>query len=129
MNDAAIVSGLEPLGDLHKERQQLIERNRTLPDPICQCLALDELHDQEARFFVGLETVQRRDVGMVQGRENARLPLEARHPLRVARHLLQQQLDRHLATQLRVSGSIHLAHAPGTEGRENLVVTELSTCL
>ena len=73
-----------------------------------------------------LEGVEAGDVGVVQRSEYSRLPFEAGQPLGVLRDLLQEQLDRHLAAELRILRPIDLSHAPGTEGRNDLVVTQAS---
>ena len=46
MNDAELVGGFERLGDLSRDRQRLVERNRTLRDAIGERRALDQLEDQ-----------------------------------------------------------------------------------
>jgi hypothetical protein len=61
-----------------------------------------------------------RDVRMIEGRENFSFSLEARQSVgaRCQRH--RENLDRDLALQLRVSGSIHLAHPTGSHGGDDL---------
>ena len=48
MDDALLVRRLERFGDLPRDRQRLIERNRSARDPIGERRALDQLHDQRA---------------------------------------------------------------------------------
>ena len=128
MDDTLLVCRLEPLGDLEKERQRLLDRNRTALDPIRQRLTLDQLHDEKARVTVPLEAIQSRYVVVVQRGKNLGLTLETSQPLRVSRHFFQEELDRHLATELRVLGAIDLSHAACTEGGEDLVVAEPRAC-
>ena len=47
MDDALLVRGFERLGDLARERQRLLDRQRAAPQPLGQRLSLDQLHDQE----------------------------------------------------------------------------------
>ena len=46
MDDALFVRGLERLGDLLRERQGLVERDRPARDALRQVLAFDQLHHQ-----------------------------------------------------------------------------------
>ena len=68
-----------------------------------------------------LEAVERRDVRVVERGEHARLALEARQALGVLRHLVEQELDRHLAAEPGVAGAVHRAHAALAERRHDLV--------
>ena len=52
---------------------------------------------------------------MIERRENFRFALEAGEALGIGGHGLGQHLDRHVATQLRVFGPIHLPHAAFTQ--------------
>ena len=66
MNDPALVRRLKCFADLTRDGQRLVERNAAVRDPIGQRRAFDKLeHEglQGAGFF---ETVNRRDVWMVQ---------------------------------------------------------------
>ena len=87
-------------------------------------LALDELENQEAdavRFF---DAVDRADVGVIQRGEHPRLALEAREPIRIARERARQDLDRDVASELRVVRPVDLAHAAGAEQRLQLISAE-----
>ena len=46
MDDALLVRGFERLGDLPRDGQRLVERDRPARDALGQVFALDELHDQ-----------------------------------------------------------------------------------
>ena len=61
---------------------------------------------------------------MVQRGEHLRLALEPRQPLGVGDERLGQDLDRDVAVEPRVARAIHLAHAAGAEGGEDLVRTQ-----
>ena len=46
MDDPLLVRGFERLGDLLRDRQRLVERDRAARDPLRQILALDEFHHE-----------------------------------------------------------------------------------
>ena len=54
------------------------------------------------------------------------LALDQRQAIRVAGYRGRQHLDRHLASQIRVGRPIHLAHAAGADGGDDLVRAEAS---
>ncbi len=97
VDDTLLVRCLEPFRDLQEERDRLVDRDRAAGDAIGQRLAVDQLHDQEARALLGLEAVQGGDVGVVERGQHPRLALEPGQPLGVLRHRLRQHLDRNLA--------------------------------
>jgi hypothetical protein len=66
MDDALFVRGFQRLGDLSRDRQCLVERNRTACDALRQILALDEFHHEGVRSTGFLEAVDRRDVRMIE---------------------------------------------------------------
>ena len=49
MDDALLVRALERVGDLPRDRQRVVERDRSLCDPIRQRRTLDELEDERVR--------------------------------------------------------------------------------
>jgi hypothetical protein len=63
------------------------------------------------------------NVRMIQGGRELRFTLKAL-PRRGAREVVREQLDRNRATELRVVGSIDVAHASGSEQRSDFVLTE-----
>ncbi len=124
MDDAPVVRLLEGLGDLPGDLQGLVDGHAAPLQPLGEVLARDELEDQE-RLAVGLlEAVDGRDLRMVEGGEELRLAPEASQPLGVLPDLGGQDLDRHLAAQLRVGGPVHLAHTPGAQWGEDSIRTE-----
>ena len=79
-----LVRRLERLGDLLRDWQGLVERNRSARDALRQILAFDELHD-EGRHAVRLfEPEDLRNVRMIERGEDFGLALEARQPLAIA---------------------------------------------
>ena len=122
VDDALLVRGLERLGDLARDRDRFVDGDRPALEPLCQVLALDQLHrEQMSARPVGLrdllEGIQLRDVRVVQRGEQLRLALEAGEAVGVGGKGRRQQLERHLAAELRVGGAVHLAHPAGADRR------------
>jgi hypothetical protein len=124
MDDAAIVGGLEGLGDLPRDGDRLVDRDRAAGQTRRQRLARDVFHDEISRTFVVGQLVNAGDVRVLECAERLRLALEAGHALGVGRELWRQGLDRHVPPELRVARPIHLAHAPGAEVGEDFVRSE-----
>ncbi len=74
-----------------------------------------------------LETVHMRDVGVIEGSEELRLTSEASESLCILRQFRGQDLDRHLAIELRVPGPVHLAHSARAERGDDFVRSEALT--
>ena len=89
-----------------------------------EILALDEFHHQGVHPSGFLESVDRRDVRVIQRGEGLRLAFKSGQPLGVLGKRVGQDLDRHLTTQRRVRSPIHLAHAAFPERRGDLVNAE-----
>ena len=85
MDDPLLVRRFERLGDLPRDRQRLVERDRPVRDPIGERRAFDQLHHQRAHAVGVFEAVDVRDVRMVQRREHLRFALEAREALGIVR--------------------------------------------
>ncbi len=83
MNDAPFVSGVQRIGDLTGKRERGRQRKRTADDPVGQCLSVNKFHHQGRHALAVFDAVNGRDVGMIDGGEDACLALEALHPVRV----------------------------------------------
>ena len=83
-----------------------------MSDPICQRRPFDQLQHQRPSAFAFFKAMDLRDVRVVEGSENLRLPLKPRQAIRISRKRLRQYLQRHLAIQLGIGGLIDLFHAP-----------------
>src|SRR5215471_5603598 len=75
-------AGFERIGDLFRDRQRLVDRDRAARDPLRQVLAFDEFRDEGRDVRRLLETVDRPDVRMIEGRK---LPYENHLPIWVCR--------------------------------------------
>jgi hypothetical protein len=128
MNDAGLVRGFDRFGNLPRQGQRLVERDRTARDARAEILALDQFHHQRAgagrrgaRRRGVLEPVDAGDVGMVERGERARLALESHQPIGIVRERLRQDLERDIAPEPGVAGAIDLAHAAGANDGDDLV--------
>ena len=101
--------------------------SRAIGERLRERLAVHQLENQEPDAVGFFEPVDRADVRMVQRGEHPRLALEAREPIRVARERARQDLDRDVASELRVARPVHLAHAAGAEQRLEVISAEGST--
>ena len=78
MDDPLLVRGFERLRDLPRDRQRLVERDRSTRDPLRQIVAVDQFHHERLDAVGVLQPVDGRDVRMIQRREDFRFTLEAR---------------------------------------------------
>ena len=76
MDHAGFVRGLQRLGDLLRNRQRLIQRDRPLHDPVGEGRAFDQLQDERLRVVALLDAVDGGDAGIVQAGQYLRFPLE-----------------------------------------------------
>ena len=68
-----------------------------------------------------------RDVGVIEGREDLRLPREPGEPVRISRESVWEDLQGNLAVELRVGGLPDLAHAAFPEEGGDVVMPEAGT--
>ena len=86
MDDSVHVRRFHRLGNLFGDRQRLVDRDGALCDAVCERRPLDQLHHQRRRASRSLQAIDRRDVGVIERREDFRFTLEPRQPLRIRRH-------------------------------------------
>ena len=119
-SNALLVRRFQRFDKLFRQRQRFLHRHWTT-----QRFSGDVFHHQELLALAFLQSIDRRDVGMIERREYLRLALEAREPLRITRKGFGQSFDGNFAIQLSVAGEIHLTHPAGAQRRENLVRSDL----
>ena len=129
VDDALLVRLLEGLGDLLRDLEGLGDRDRPALQALGEVLAGGELHREEVGGrAVGerraLEAVDVGDACVVEGREDLRLALEAGEPIGIGGKSLGKQLDRDVASELRVRRPVDVAHAARAEGRHDPVGSE-----
>ncbi len=127
MDDPLGVRGVERVGDLDAEIEDLLQLERLALDAVLERLAFQELHGDEALALVFADFIDGADVGMVERRGGARLALEARQRLLVAGDIFGQELERHHAAELGVLGLVDHAHAPAAQLAQNAIVGKRAT--
>ena len=133
MNDAARVSGGQCVRDLGGVTKGDVDGQRSLLEHVRQGVALDQFHDQRVgRPLAGprrvglLEAVDLGDVGMIERGQYLGLALEACLVFRIACERLWKNLDRDLAPESRIAGTIHLSHAACAKERQHFVRADVS---
>ena len=131
MDDAPFVRGIERIGDLPCERRRIGHGDGASRQSLGERLASNQLQDKAVHLptVAGgpvLESVDGADERMIQGSEHTRLALEAREAFGIAGHVLRQDLDGHIASELRVPGTVDFAHPAGTQQGVHLIDTELA---
>ena len=119
------MGAVERVGDLDREAEGLIDRNRAAGDAVGERLAVEKLHHQKIALAIATDVVERADVRMIEARDRARLALQSRAELRVRGELGGEDFHRDVAPEARVDGAIDLAHATRADRADDLVRTEL----
>ena len=83
VDDALLVCRLERLGDLSRDRECLLNRQRTQRQTLGERRAFHEFEHEAAHASGLLQPIDRANVWMVQRRQHPRLAFEAREPIRV----------------------------------------------
>ena len=121
-----LVRRIERVGDLPRPAQRLLEWHGPARQPLGQRLALDQLENERRVAAALLEAVQHADVRVIERRQHARFPLEARQPIGIGGQRPRQHLDRDLAPEARVARPVDLAHAATAEQRRDAVDTDVA---
>ena len=124
MDDAPGVGLFESLGDLLRDTEGFFKGDRPSVESLLDVLTLDQLEDEEGLNVGLLQPVDRADVRVVQRGEELRLAAKAAESLFILGHLGGQNLDRHVAPEVRVGGAVDLPHPPGPEPVGDPVVKE-----
>ena len=70
MDDPLLVRRFQRLGDLSRDRQGFIDRDRALRDAVGERRPFDQLQHERLHAVGVLQSVDRRDVRVIQRREN-----------------------------------------------------------
>ena len=133
MDDAALVRRLEGRGDLYADGACFVGRQGAAGDTLGQRRTFDEFQHERFDRELGagrpslLQSVDRRDVGMIQRRENHRLALEPGEPLHVDGQRGGKDFQRDVAIEPRVACSVHLTHPTGAKDGRDFVGSEPGT--
>jgi hypothetical protein len=115
---------LECLGDLARNRQSLVHSQGALGNALGERGPLNELHHQRATAAGFLETVDLRNMRMIERGEYTRFAAEAGNAIRIGHEGVAQNFERHFALELRVLGAIDLAHASCAERPDDFIRPE-----
>jgi hypothetical protein len=126
MDDPPLVRRFEGLRQLPRDGDGFNHRHAPSIDPqaLRQRRPLDQFEDQRLAAGRVFEPVDGGDIGMIQRCKEFRLAREPCESTRIGDERFGQQLERHLAAEPRVAGSIHFAHAARTQRRQDLVGTQ-----
>ncbi len=105
MDDAFFVRGFERFHDVARNIQSFVERQRP-----AQILAFHQFHHDRVLF----QTIDGRNVGMIQGCQHLRFAPEARHVVGVVCERRGEYFDGEIAAELRIVRAVHFAHAAST---------------
>jgi hypothetical protein len=115
VNDVLLMRRFERIGDLHRDVERLVGRDRTCGDAVGERGAFHELHRERGRLAAALEPVDLRDIRMIERGERFGLALKTRHSIGIVGKRRRENLDGDLAFEVTVGGAIHLAHTAGAE--------------
>ena len=125
MDDALVVRRLERFGDLPRHRQRIDEWQRTAFNPLRQRVAFDQFEHQRlpaARLF---KSVDRGNVGMIEGGEHLRLAPESRQAVRIEFERARKHFQRHVAMEFAVARAEHLPHPAGAQQRDDAIRSDI----
>ena len=125
VDDSLPVGVGECTGDLDREAQDLIERQRTSAQALREGFSLEMLHHDELNAALLADVVERADVRMADLGDGQGLALETLDALGILRLFWFQDLDRHRPVEAGVGRAIDLSHAAGAEPRNDRVGTQL----
>jgi hypothetical protein len=127
MDQILVVRGRESAGDLRRDVHRLAHRQRPGREPLAQRFAVEQFHDDEGLSVMGAELEHRDDVGMRERRDRLGFALESCEPLRISGDGRGQDLDGHVAPELRVPRPVDLPHSAGANRGNDFIRTKAST--
>ena len=122
VNNSAGVGGVEGVGDLNPQFEQLLELEWTALDLVLKGCAFQILHGDESFAVLLADVVDGANIGMVQGGSRLRLTLETAEGLRIFGDVFRKELQGHEAVQPRVFGFVDHAHSAATQAFNDAVV-------
>src|SRR5260370_22780093 len=115
MENARGMRGLEGVGKLDADIQNLLVRQGAPGNTMMECFALQEFHHDYWLALILRDLVNRADVGMVQCRGGASFALESFESKRISDHVRVEKFQCDMPAELEVFGLIHHAHTPAAE--------------
>ncbi len=124
VDDPLGVRGVERIRDLGTQIENRRFRQRAGREERLERLPLEQLHRQEALFFVLAEIVDRADVRVVQRGSGAGLTLESFDRGRIVRQFRGEELQRDMSSEAQILGSIDDAHAAAADLFDHAIVRD-----
>ena len=124
MNDAALVGSVERMRDLRAEAAHVFDRKGAARQPRFERLPLDRLHHDDLARVEPFDTVDSRDVGMIQRCEGVGFAVEARDAVRIVRKRFRQELEGDVAAEAGVACAIDRTHSACTQFADDPVRTK-----
>ena len=124
MDDAGVVRSFERFGNLCRDVQGLVERERTSDQTVGERRPLDELEDERAARAHILQAVDLCDARMIERGERLRFAREPRQAIAVIGNGVGQHLQRDVPAEASVTRLVDLAHAARAEERADGVGAE-----
>ena len=127
MENPFCMGGDQSFGDLERQLQRRLERQRTQTDPPPERFALETFHDEKMLSLVLVDVVDGADVGVIQERPGASAAFESRDRDGVLRDGGGKELQRDRSSQSRVFRTVHDSHPAATQLLDDAVVTDRLT--
>ena len=127
MDDPQSVRGFDRIDDLTPDRDGLVHIERPARQTIGQRRTLDQFENEATHTIHGLDSVDGRDVRVVEGRQQPGLALDAGQSLGVGCKFRRQHFQGDASAQPRVAGLIDVAHPSGAQQPADLEDAEPSS--
>src|SRR5581483_449374 len=125
MDDAAGVGGIERVGNLDGDAQQLIQLHGAAGDSVVERVPFQQLHGDEMPAVSMPDLKDGADVLVIERGRRAGLHLEAFQGLGSTGKIFGKELQGHAAPQVEVFSLIHHAHPAGAQLSKNAIVGNL----
>jgi hypothetical protein len=125
VDDTVSVRLVEGVCDLDGVAEALVQRQRTLLQPLVERLALEVLEHEVVEAVLMSDVVEPADVGVVEVGDGPGFALEALAQVGVPGQVFGEDLDCDRAVEAGVFRAVHLAPAPRAERGQHLVRPEL----
>ena len=114
--------GVERVGDLDAEIEDLVDRQRLAGDVLIERLPVEQLHRDELPALELADVVDRADRRMIEGRGGSRLALEPLERQLIRGRVGGQEFQRERAAEPRVLGLVNHTHAARTDLLDDTIV-------
>ena len=113
---------LQTCGNLPRDGDCIRSRHSSTPDAVCKSFAFDQLEHKATQAIGLLDSIDRGDIRLVQGRKDSRLSIDGLEDRSIDEPGLVQDFDRNIAPELRVSCAIDLRHSATADEGSDLVM-------